>query len=422
MAVDGNWRVIISNGFKNFHLSSAASEIDKRGALLALFNGLYPKLWIRKCFALVGLGKHGRLAKLLGRGVEIDDERVRMFVFEDVLNDFGLFVERIHFMGKLGSRITAFSMRQFAVKARMVLKEYETGPYIYHYRSGFGLTSLTEARRSGAILLCDHSIAHPLVIDGLINNAGAMVASTERSKIDPLWELVLRDIEDADHVVVNSEFVKSTFEHLGFPSEKLSVIYLGVDDVFLQSVPKRSERNCREPLRLFFAGSFSDRKGARILLEAISHLPRTGWTLCLAGTIEPHLKMAVEFLESEYPVKHLGNLTREQLAQAMSASDVFVFPSLAEGSARVIFEAMACGCFIITTPNAGSIVENGVHGLLVPPGDVAALSQALKVTMEDSAVSDVGVANAKLIYKFYRQQFYGEKLVALYEKLRQINS
>ena len=61
----------------------------------------------------------------------------------------------------------------------------------------------------------------------------------------------------------------------------------------------------------------------------------------------------------------------------MSNSDIFLFPSLAEGSANVIFEAMASGCAIITTPNSGSIVKNNHNGFIINPGDAFQLKQKL---------------------------------------------
>ncbi len=410
-------RVIIANGFKNFHLSSAAAEADKRGALVALFNGLYPKKWIAAIIARLRLSGQRRLKRFFGREVDIDERRVRMFVMADILNDCALLAGRPDANRSFVPKLHALSMRMFGDAAATALRRTKRQFEIYHYRSGFGLASLKEARRKGAILLCDHSIAHPLVLRRLISDRGALNELSDRANLDPMSQLVISDIEEADHVVVNSHFVKDTFRHVGFPTEKLSVVYFGVDDVFLRSIPARRTREPGERLRLMFAGSFCDRKGAAALLDAISRLPVAGWSLSLAGAIEPHLENAVRQAERNYPVRRLGNLTREQLARAMCEADVFVFPSLAEGSARVVFEAMACGCYIVTTPNAGSIVEDGVHGRIVAPGDANALADALNAAIEDRSVAAIGHANAALIGEKYRQRAYGEKMAALYESL-----
>ncbi len=60
----------------------------------------------------------------------------------------------------------------------------------------------------------------------------------------------------------------------------------------------------------------------------------------------------------------------------MAAADVFVFPSLFEGSAVVTYEALACGLPCIVTPRPGSVVRDGVEGLIVPARDVEALAAA----------------------------------------------
>lgn len=102
----------------------------------------------------------------------------------------------------------------------------------------------------------------------------------------------------------------------------------------------------------------------------------------------------------------------------MATADVFIFPSLAEGSARIVFEALACGCYVITTPNSGSIVKDGIHGALVPPGDVDTLEATIRyaITHPDK-VAQIGKRNAELIRSRYRQKDYGDVLFQLYERL-----
>src|SRR5207253_238786 len=96
----------------------------------------------------------------------------------------------------------------------------------------------------------------------------------------------------------------------------------------------------------------------------------------------------------------------------------FVFPSLAEGSARVVFEALACGCYVVTTPNAGSIVEDGLHGALVAADAPGPLRDAVAAAAADrERIAAIGDANAGLIASRYRQADYGDALAALYARL-----
>jgi glycosyltransferase involved in cell wall biosynthesis len=99
----------------------------------------------------------------------------------------------------------------------------------------------------------------------------------------------------------------------------------------------------------------------------------------------------------------------------MLAAPVFVFPSFAEGSARAVFEALACGCYVITTPNSGTIVEQGVHGALVPPGDAERLAEAIAEADRDrTGVAQIGRRNAELVAAHFRQSNYGDGLESFY--------
>jgi glycosyltransferase involved in cell wall biosynthesis len=73
-------------------------------------------------------------------------------------------------------------------------------------------------------------------------------------------------------------------------------------------------------------------------------------------------------------VEWLGRVSHAEVPAAMAAADVFVFPSLFEGSAVVTYEALACGLPSVVTPSAGSVVREGRDGYLVPSGTVEPLA------------------------------------------------
>ena len=205
----------------------------------------------------------------------------------------------------------------------------------------------------------------------------------------------------------------STFGRNHIP---VHVIYLGVDDTFLAQVPERGSAS--DEFRLLFAGTFEQRKGAEILMDAMGRLDNLKWRLEVAGRVSPPLVNRSRSFFSDPRVNYLGYMSLGDLASAMTRADVFVFPSLAEGSARVAFDALACGCYVITTPNSGSIVEQGIHGAVVPPGDSAALADAIEYAQRHrDEVSRIGKNNAQLIRTNYMQSSYGDKLFRLYKKV-----
>src|SRR5262249_33445676 len=97
-------------------------------------------------------------------------------------------------------------------------------------------------------------------------------------------------------------------------------------------------------------------------LQLLGPLPRT------IGPLRPYLEM----------VEPLGRVAHAEMPARMAAADVFVFPSLFEGSAVVTYEALACGLPSIVTPNAGSVVRDGVEGFLVRPRNALALAARME--------------------------------------------
>ena len=266
------------------------------------------------------------------------------------------------------------------------------------------------------LALCDYSIAHGSVLEALVRNRGRMPTKEETVSVGLFWGHVLSDIEKADAFLVNSRFVEDTFRHAGHDRSLIHVIYLGVDDSFLAQVPKRESESGE--FRLLFAGYFEKRKGAEIVMDALERIDNMPWQLEIAGSVSPDVADRTGSFLSNPRVKYLGLLSRKDLALAMAKAEVFVFPSFAEGSARVVFEALACGCYVITTPNSGSIVEDGIHGAIVSPGDSNSLTEAIEYAYQHrDKVSEIGRNNAQCVRAKYRQCNYGDGLATLYGEL-----
>jgi glycosyltransferase involved in cell wall biosynthesis len=184
-------------------------------------------------------------------------------------------------------------------------------------------------------------------------------------------------------------------------------------------VPRRSVPS--GPLPLLFASVLSRRKGAETLIEALELVgSRIDWDLVVAGPVEPDIAAKHRSFFEDPRVVVLGSLARPEFKAQLIARRVFAFPTNAEGSARAVWEALACGCYVITTPNAGSIVEDGVHGALVPPGDAESLAEAIVAADSDrERIAGIGNRNAKLIASSYRQSAYGDALSRIYADLAQ---
>ncbi len=415
-------KVIISNGFGKFHLAVAAAEAHRRGLLSLFLTGAYPTAGVKRLAAGLGLARGRKVGRLLARGEDVPAQLVRTMWLPEAVQQTAYAIRRRPFLAGASAWLNELSLRLYGGQAVKYVEEVGAGAKLYHYRAGFGHESVRAAKKLGMVTLCDHSIAHPAVLYYLIDNHGRLPPPGVRGPMSRVWKDILDDIGQADAVLVNSDFVKDTFRHQGWDDARVHVIYWGIDEQFLSAAPppdRRGESDESSPTRLLFAGLFDRRKGAVELLTAVESLRDLPWRLEIVGGIAPDVERDFGNVLADPRVAIQGYVPRAELATRMAAADVFVFPSLAEGSARVVFEALACGCYVITTANAGSIVEDGVHGALVPPGDADALAAAIRQVIADRAMLlNVGRRNAELVRRQYRQSHYGAALERLYRKLR----
>jgi glycosyltransferase involved in cell wall biosynthesis len=98
-------------------------------------------------------------------------------------------------------------------------------------------------------------------------------------------------------------------------------------------------------------------------------------------------------------------------------ADVFVFPSIEEGSALVTYEALAYGLPVVTTFNAGSVVEEGEEGFIVPIRDPNALAERLEVLFKDESLRKKMSEKASAKAKVYTWERYGDNLARFYEEV-----
>ena len=162
--------------------------------------------------------------------------------------------------------------------------------------------------------------------------------------------------------------------------------------------------------RVLFAGTADLRKGIHYFAMAAERLSALGKTFefRVAGNVQP--------LVAARPIcRHLnflGRVPRAEMAREFSTADVFVLPSLAEGSAEVTYEALACGVPVITTRAAGSVVRDGIEGRIVPERDSVALAGAVQEVVEDREKRDRMAHAARERARNYTWEKYGERLVA----------
>jgi len=213
-------------------------------------------------------------------------------------------------------------------------------------------------------------------------------------EVDPremawLHERRLRDIELADRILVPSEHIAGELVRHGTPRARIAVVPYAADTRrFVPDPGKTHGASCT----FLFAGGITQRKGIKYLLEAWRLARRPGWRLQLLGALPAEPGPLVPYLEE---VEWLGRFPHAEVPARMASADVFVFPSLFEGSAVVTYEAMACGLPCIVTAEAGSVTRHGRDGLIVPARDVEALAAAIERLGADASFRAACSASAR---------------------------
>jgi hypothetical protein len=201
----------------------------------------------------------------------------------------------------------------------------------------------------------------------------------DRDELAWLHRRRLRDLALAERVVVPSDHIASALAHHGTPRDRIAVIPYAADCRRFRPFAKAAQSTCT----FLFAGGITQRKGIKYLLEAWRMIRRPGWTLQLLGPLPRDTSPLAPYLDLVEP---LGRVSHAEMPERMAAADVFVFPSLFEGSAVVTYEALACGLPSVVTPSAGSVVRDGLEGFVVPPRDVPALAARMEWLGRDQAL------------------------------------
>lgn len=181
------------------------------------------------------------------------------------------------------------------------------------------------------------------------------------------------------------------------PGVPIDVIANGIDATRFHSAPHPKSTSA---IKLICVSRLIDRKGISYLLRALATLPDCHLTLAGDGPKEPALRQLAKHLGLGHRVRFRGYVPNEELCREYQKADLFVLPTLAEAQGNVILEAMSCGLPVVATAVGGipEMIEDGVNGYLVPPGDVPKLATAIaKLARDPEQRLAVREANLKKI-------------------------
>jgi len=265
-----------------------------------------------------------------------------------------------------------------------------------------------EAEREAARLRLVALVHHPLAAEtGIPPEAAARLEASER-----------RALAAARAVVVTSRATASTLANYGVSQARVAVVEPGTDRAPLATGSRGAVR------QLLCVATLIPRKGHDILFRALASIPDRDWHLTCVGSVDRHpatvqrLRAQLRASGLEDRVSLAGEADVATVAAYYDRADLFVLPTEYEGYGMAVAEALARGLPVISTPTgaihdlvAGDVAIGdvptpigrfGSHGaqaagLLVPPGDTAALAAAISQVLGDPLVRDRLTQGARLV-------------------------
>jgi glycosyltransferase involved in cell wall biosynthesis len=382
--------------------------LHRRGWLERLFTDAYASSIGYSLLAdLAGLLPFAAVKRFAGRRIE------------------GVAPARIHPFTTFGIR---YSLRNRAARTRdEQLRTYlwantEFGSKVV--QAGFGQANSLYAFNTSALEVLTAARQHGLktVLEQTIAPFGLerQLLADEREKY-PAWESPDARVSDSerafeareraewelsDQIVCGSQFVMDALCRAGVPASRCAVIPYGIT---IEDFNAPARVPGTDPLRALTVGTLGLRKGTPYILGAARALQ--GLVRFRLVGLAPLPPALLADLTSVADVA--GPVPRSQMRQEFARADVFVLPSVCEGSATATYEALAAGLPVVCTPNAGSMVRDGIDGYVVPPGDLEALVGRLDQLASNPSLRSEMSRNARIRAEELSLSAYSTRLLTL---------
>lgn len=229
---------------------------------------------------------------------------------------------------------------------------------------------------------------------------------------------MLEEYELADKICVPSSHVAKSFIDQGVSSSKLIKVPYGIDFSKFGQVKKQTNNK----FRVIFVGQISLQKGIAYLLKAWENLkfsPNQA-ELVLVGNVSIECKKMVnDAAGQDQSIKLVGSVRHDELSGLYARASAFVLPSIQEGLAMVIGEAMASSLPVICTTMTGGLelIEDGKQGFVVNPRDPEVLADKILHLYKNPDIAKEMGMQARTTAKQKSWENYADFLVGEYEQL-----
>jgi len=280
------------------------------------------------------------------------------------------------------------------------------------FYSGSGLQTLKALKSTRAIGVVEAVNSHVLVQERILreehDRLDLPLKGFHRREVDRR----VREYELADGIICPSQFSRQSFIEQGMDPARVRTVPFGVDVVPFREKAPRSDGS----FRVLFVGQINVRKGLRYLFEAFKKFQHPKKELWIVGPRTDQTGIADVSPPEE--TRFLGTLKGDDLSRAYRSCDVFVLPTIEEGLALVIGEALSHGLPVIATENSGAsdLFTDGSTGYIVPIRSPEAITAKLQFLADNRDMLRV-LSERTLDHGLRTWEATGHKLI---ETLREI--
>ena len=399
------------------HSYQTALAFQEFGMLQYYVTGFYYKTSgvLARLVKLVPLEYAKKIERQLlrRRKDELDQNLIRTFPLLELIY---VFSARLRYIQRWSGQVLRWRNRQFDESVARMVKATRPSAVICY--DSCALNTFKACKRTGSVAILDQSVGHLASGIKILRDEAELhpeFADTLSINV-PEWlvEQCTAEALAADRVLVASEYVRNTLIENGVSPSRIAIIPYGVDVTRFYPATKRDDGT----FRVLFVGGIGQRKGIKYLLEAFRQLNLPGAELVLVGGVIG----GGDALKSYQGIfRHVPNVPYREVHTVFQSADIFVYPSLHEGSALAIYEALASGLPVITTPNSGSVVRDGVEGFIVPIRDIEALKEKMLLLYQNKDLRDQISLQARKRAESFTWQAYRQRLGALVQNIIQEN-
>lgn len=365
--------------------------LARRGMLAEFWTDVHAADWPARLAqrALPGALRTQEMRSLLGRRLppEVPRESVRSFPIRTLWH-------------RLRGRFVETSINQ-----QLLRRGFGSAAGLYSLMFA-DVEVISEARRRGLDVAFEQVISpdHPAI---MVEERDAFpgIEAQEAPENDARYAGAHRRIwQDATRILAPSGYVREAIGRMGGDAGKVWLVPYAVDEGWFGLQPRP------EPGRVVFVGSVGLRKGSHYLAQAARLLEkrRVPCQIRVVGAVSSRVAADPRFAGPTY----IGPVPRTDIREEFLRADAFVLPTLAEGSATAHIEALACGLPVVTTPNCGTLIRDGVEGFIVPIRGATALADRIEAIVTNRQLrAEMSLRARELALREHTWERYEERLI-----------